>query len=124
MTSEPAPVDIREIPALAALVKEVAATGKRRRLTLDGQDVAVLLPVRPPSARGRRVLPAAAPSIDDDTDPVLVELARRRRQGLGVADQTAGIFHMYARHPPPTPREEKDAFERAVADQVMESMRG
>jgi excisionase family DNA binding protein len=60
---------------------------------------------------------------DDEIDPVLIELERRRRQGLGVTDQTAGILKPYARVSAPTPREEKDAFEQAVADQVVESMR-
>ncbi len=59
----------------------------------------------------------------NEGDPVLIELERRCRQGLGVTDQTAGILKPYARVPAPTPREEKDAFEQAVADQVVESMR-
>lgn len=119
MTNELAPIDIALLPELARLVEEVEATGKRRRLTRGDTDVAVLLPV----AQRRQRLPAPPISVADERDPVIAELERRRRQGLNAAEMTAGILKSYAKSPPPTPAEEKDAFEQAVADQVMESMR-
>ena len=122
MARELQPIDIAAMPELAHLVEEVEATGKRRRITRGDQDVAVLVPASSPAAPRRRPVPAAQPVADED-DPIAAELERRRRQGLGIADQTAGIFKPYAKTPPPTPREEKEAFEQAVAEQVMESMR-
>jgi excisionase family DNA binding protein len=58
-----------------------------------------------------------------EADAVLIELERRRSHGLSITDQTAGILKPYAKVPAPTPHEEKEAFEQAVTDQVVESMR-
>lgn len=119
MTSELEPIDIIQVPELAALVEEVLATGKGRRIARGDLDVAVLPPATP---RRRRLAPNRLP-LQDEGDPVIAELERRRRQGMNVADMTAGILKPCAKTPPPTPREEKEAFEQAVADQVMESSR-
>jgi hypothetical protein len=88
---------------LARVVDEVHRTRRPRVLCRDDQAVAMLSPVTEP--------------------PVSMKAVRSRRERLVIAERTAGIFHQYAKNPPPTPREEKDAFEQAVADQVMESMR-
>ena len=112
MTRDMAAIDISDVPELARLAQEVAEDGRSRVLRAHGTDLAVLTPVRPR---------ATAHPVDED---VLMELARRRRQGLSVTDMTAGILRFYAKTPPPSPREEKEAFEQAVADQVMESMEG
>jgi hypothetical protein len=122
MARELQPIDISAMPELAHLVEEVAATGRRRRLTHGDRDVAVLVPAPSAAAKRRRPIPAAQPAADPD-DPVIAELERRRRQGLNLAEMTAGILAPYAKTPPPTPREEKDAFEQGVAEQVMESLR-
>ena len=66
MTTELSPVDIGQFPALASLIEEVAATGKRRRITRDGKDIAVLLPAIPTRARRRTVHRATAPPADVD----------------------------------------------------------
>ena len=82
-----------------------------------------------PTERNNRDVAYLAPAADaappgaPDPDAVLAELDRRRRQGLGVVAATAGILKPYATHPARSIREtiraEKDAFEQAVADEVM-----
>jgi hypothetical protein len=120
MAQERAVIDISDRPEyrpeLARLVKEVAQDGRPHVLRADGADLAVLSPVRPARHRARHAdrLPP------DDHDELLAELARRRRQGLSWTDATAGILKRYAKTPPPTPREEKDAFEEAVVEGAME----
>jgi hypothetical protein len=119
MASEPQPIDISTIPELERLAREVAEDGQPRLLRADGTDLAILSPVRRAPRKNRASdLPA-----DGEDDDLLRELERRRKLGMSVADMTAGIFKKYAKTPPPTPREEKEAFEQAVAEQVMESMR-
>ena len=103
MSTRPASLDVRTDSELARLVDEVQRTGRPRLLRRDGNDVAILMPL------GGRVR-WRSPRTPDDA--------------LTVVERTAGIFKKYARNPPPTPREEKDAFEQAVADEVMDSMRG
>jgi AbrB family looped-hinge helix DNA binding protein len=39
-----------------------------------------------------------------------------------VAERTAGIFAKYVTGPALSPKEEREAFERAVAEEVVESM--
>ena len=95
MASELAPIDIRQIPELTQLVEEVRATGKPRRLTRDNEDVAVLVPVA--AVRRRPVRPRAS---------------------LSITEETAGIFKNYRLPHPLTPREEREAFEQGVADEV------
>src|SRR4051812_6826519 len=125
MTRELQPIDIAALPELANLVEEVAATGKHRRITRGNRDVAVLVPAPAVAPRRRHRLKPLAPATAtaDADDPLIAELERRHRAGLDLAERTAGILHPFAKTPPPTPREEKDAFEQAVAEQVMDSMR-
>jgi hypothetical protein len=111
MRSELPPIDIAALPELADVVEEVANTGRRRRITRGGRDVAYVTPAA-----------HTPPPAEADADAVLAELARRRRQGLGVVDATAGILRPYVRPMATiqqTIRAEKDAFEQAVADEVM-----
>ncbi|MGH2586434.1 MAG: hypothetical protein ACRDJE_16085 [Dehalococcoidia bacterium] len=121
MARAPATVDVSHIPELVRLAKEVAEDGHSRVLHAGGTDLAVLSPA---AARRARRGPQDADSTQRDiNDHVIAELKRRRQQYRNWATITAGILKPYARIPPPTPREEKDAFEHAVADQVMVSMR-
>ena len=80
MASELSPIDIARIPELAQLVDEVAATGKRRRIVRDGQDVAVLAPAKTGDAarerRFRRMLAVAQRNPEVDGDALLDELER------------------------------------------------
>jgi hypothetical protein len=122
MASELTPVDIRNLPELERLVEEVERTGKRRRITRGDRDVAVLMPAI--SVRRQRRSNAVRRPAIDGTDPILAELERRRRQGLNVADMTAGILKPYVTQSAATVQEtiraEKDAFEQAVADEAVE----
>jgi hypothetical protein len=102
MTSELTPIDIQHLPALAALVDEVCTTRKPRRIMRGNEEVAVLMPV---PARARR------------------RSRQTRGGGTPVTDQTAGILKQYRMERPLTPREEREAFEQGVAEQVTESMR-
>ena len=80
MARELSPIDIARIPELAHLVDEVAATGKRRRIVRDGQDVAVLAPVKTGDVarerRFRRMLAVAQRNPEVDGDALLDELER------------------------------------------------
>jgi hypothetical protein len=102
MPSELAPIDIGQIPAIAALVEEVRATRKPKRIMRGNEEMAILMP---------------APA----------RVRRRPRQTRGgatpVTDQTAGILKQYRLARPLTPHEEREAFEQGVAEQVTESMR-
>jgi hypothetical protein len=97
MTSELTPIDIRQVPELAHLVDEVQATRKPRRIVRDGEDLAVLMPT---PRRSRR--PGAAPP---------------PRTTRGIAARTAGALKQYAKHPPATREEEKEAFAQALAEE-------
>ena len=119
MAIEPRRIDVSAILELACLAREVAEDGQPRLLRANGTDLAILSPVR----RARRKNRAGGLLPDGEGDDVLRELERRRKLGMSVAEMTAGILKPYAKTPPPTPREEKEAFEQAVAEQVMESMR-
>jgi AbrB family looped-hinge helix DNA binding protein len=44
------------------------------------------------------------------------------RRALGVVESTAGVLAKYLQGPPKTIEEETEAFERGVADEVVESM--
>jgi alpha-beta hydrolase superfamily lysophospholipase len=109
MTREHAPIDISAMPEMVRLVDEVARTRRPRVLRHGTKAVAVL-----------------TPAATDDTadDAVLAELERRRRQGLSVTDETAGIFKRYVTQPPLTLAEERDAFEQALADEALERSGG
>ena len=57
MTSEPLPIDLADIPALASVVEEVRRTRRPRLIRRNGEDVALLTPVPPKDRRKRsRVL--------------------------------------------------------------------
>jgi hypothetical protein len=96
-----APIDVDSLPELARLVEEVERTRQPHVLRRDGREVAVLLPA-PGRSRSRT--------------------PRTAEEALAIVERTAGVFKQYAIEPPPTPREEKAAFEQAVVEQVMESM--
>ena len=96
MAAELTPLDIRQLPELAAVVEEVRTTRKRRRILRDQEEIAVLVP---PTPRRRRQ-------------------ARSRTSGPSITEQTAGIFRQYRLARPLTPRQERDAFEQGVADEV------
>jgi hypothetical protein len=98
MASEFSPIDISAIPELARLADEVARTRRPRLLRRGDEAVAVLSPTPVRPARRR-----AEPSIRDPR---------------GIAERTAGALRRYAKRPPATREEEKDAFARAVADEV------
>lgn len=102
MAREPAPIDIRSLPGLAAVIDEMLATCEPRRIVRDDTDVAVLVPISPRRTQGAD---AAGPP-DTEAGDVIAELERRRKRGLSVIDMTAGILSRYAKVPPPTPREE------------------
>jgi hypothetical protein len=102
MASELSPIDIWQLPGLAQLVEEVRATGKPRRITFNNEDVAVLVPVTPKRPRP----------------------ARHRPPHLSITEETAGIFKNYRLARPLTPREERDAFEQGVADEVAGTLGG
>ena len=102
MGSELSPIDITDAPELARLVEEVETTGKRRRFTRGGRDVAVLAPVSQTAAATGHA--------------VLAELERRQRQGLDIVAATAGIVQYDG--PVLTREQEKAAFAQGVADEV------
>jgi hypothetical protein len=84
---------------LTQLVEEARATGKSRRLMRDNEDVAVLVPVATTRQRPARSRPAWP-------------------RTSSIAEETAGIFKDYRLPHPLTPREEQEAFEQGVADEV------
>ncbi len=92
MAEEVSYVDISQNPDLVCLAEEVRATQKPRVLRRDGEDVALLLPVRParPPRMKLRKRPAdyeafrqAAGSWQDvDTDKLLGNIHESRRRSL------------------------------------------
>lgn len=116
MASEGTHIDISGIPELARLARDVAADGRPRLLRADDTDLAILTP----APTEHHAPPAARPLPEPDAAPDAV--IRRRRRHRSVTDLTAGMLHGYAKVPPPSPCEEKDAFEQAVADEVMAGM--
>jgi hypothetical protein len=52
-----------------------------------------------------------------------VSAAGQRRHGQSVVERTAGALKRYAKQPPATIAEEKDAFAQGVADDVAGSLR-
>jgi len=103
MASEQLPLDINSVPALAHLVDEVERTGRARVLARNNRPIAVLVPTT--SVRRSRSL-------------------RPPRDGLAVVERTAGIFRDAAKRPSATIAEETDAFEQAVADEVVHGAGG
>jgi hypothetical protein len=87
MTSELAPIDIRQIPELARLVDEVRTARKSRRIVRDGEELALLVPIRPITRRRKAVtsaddaafLASAGSWQDVDTGTLLTDIAESRR---------------------------------------------
>jgi hypothetical protein len=50
-------------------------------------------------------------------------ISSRANRGQSVVDRTAGALKHYAKQPPATIAEEKDAFVQGVAEEVAESLR-
>jgi hypothetical protein len=96
MAAELTPLDIRQLPELAAVVEEVRTTRKRRRILRGEEEIAVLVPTTPKRPRPPRT----------------------RTAGASITEQTAGIFRQYRLASPLTPRQERDAFEQGVAEEV------
>jgi hypothetical protein len=103
MASERLPLDISSVPELAHLVDEIVRTGRPLVLARNNLPIAVLMPTTGIS-RGRSL--------------------RTPHDGLAVVERTAGIFHDAAKRPPATITEETDAFEQAVADEVVHGAGG
>jgi hypothetical protein len=108
-----APIDITHTPELLRLVDEVETTGQPRVLRRAGEDVAVLMPVRRRATAGRAQRAEAG-----------LPVSHSVRRSLDIVERTAGIFRQYAKHPPLTPEQEREAFEQGVAEQVAESTGG
>ncbi len=51
MTEELSPIDISDMPELLRIVEEVRRTAKPRLLRRDSEDMAILMPTKPPSKR-------------------------------------------------------------------------
>ena len=106
MTRELDSIDVSTIPELARLVDEVQRTRTPRLLRRDNRDVAVLAPA---------IVPEETEAAERAARPL------RFPKG-GVVAATAGIVRYDG--PPLTVEEEREAFERAVAEEVAEGMRG
>jgi hypothetical protein len=107
MAHELPPIDISAMPELAQLADEVARTRRPRPLCRGSTAIAVLYPtpVKPPAPRSARLVPAARGIAE-------------RTAGASITEQTAGIFRQYRLASPLTPRQEHDAFEKGVAEEV------
>ncbi len=93
-------VDVSGLPELARLAEEVRASGRRRVLRRNGEEIAVLAPL----PAGRRRAGGRKPD--------------RTAAALAVVERTAGMFRDAARTPPATIAEETTAFEQGVADEA------
>lgn len=60
MAKEPKRIDISAIPELLNIAEEVRTTKESRLLKRDGEDLALITPVRPVARRIRRGRPTAA----------------------------------------------------------------
>jgi hypothetical protein len=98
MTSELSSMDISALPELVRLAEEVARTRRPRTLRRGSEAVAVLAPTPAQSRRSRS--------------------ARPSRDTRSIAERTAGSLKRYAKQPPATREEEKNAFGQAVAEEV------
>ncbi|HVA18709.1 MAG TPA: hypothetical protein VMU55_00875 [Solirubrobacteraceae bacterium] len=63
MTQELAPIDVSTMPELRRLVEDVQRTQRTQRLTVDSEEVAVLMPAKKPR---RRSYSRARPVTEDD----------------------------------------------------------
>ncbi len=88
MTDDTVAVDIDAIPELARLVEEVCATGTRRVLRRNSENVAVLIPAPRPRRRRGKVLSkedleaflsSAGGWADMDTDTLVANIYADRR---------------------------------------------
>lgn len=88
MAKELKPVDVATVPGLLSIVEEVRASGVARLIKRDGEDLAILAPVKPPKARAPRgktkadyeaLLAAAGSWADVDTDAFLANVGESRR---------------------------------------------
>ncbi len=91
-------IDVSGVPELARLAEEVRASGRRRILRRNGEEIAVLAPL--PATRRRAVR----------------RRPDRTAAALAVVERTAGIFRDAARTPPATIAQETAAFEQGVAE--------
>ena len=90
MARAPRPIDIGNLPELLHLVEEVRGSEEARVLRNDGEDLAILTPLRAPSKRrSRRVktkadyeafLAAAGSWKDVDTDKLVADIYESRRR--------------------------------------------
>jgi hypothetical protein len=88
MTTEPIPINLADIPALASVVEEVRRTRRPRLIRRNGEDVALLTPVPPKRRRKRgRVLTENDPLFD------LIGIGASR----GVGDVAANKYRYLAR---------------------------
>lgn len=131
MARELRPIEIGTIPELVRLADEVERTGRPRRLRHGGRDVAMLVPAPITQDAGSQSLPAHIASHDRDESvaPAAAEYDRRaNRAGPplphypkgGIVAATAGTVRYDG--PVLSPEQEREAFERGVAAEVVESL--
>jgi hypothetical protein len=101
MVHELAPIEISQTPELARLAHEVKASRRPRVLRDHGENVAVIMPLHRLTAT-RHPLPAVPKG--------------------GVITATAGM--LASDLPALSADEERDAFERGLAEQVEEELEG
>jgi hypothetical protein len=101
-------VEITETSELLRIAEEVRATGQPRVIRRDGEEIAVLMPIGP--RRG------GAETSTPTTD-------QRRQSRQSIVERTAGALKHYAKRPPATIAEEKEAFVQGVAEEVAEHRR-
>ena len=68
MAKELRPLDISNVPELLRLVEEVRKSEEPRVLRRDGEDLAILFPVKPPRRRARK---ASADEVARSKDGIL-----------------------------------------------------
>jgi hypothetical protein len=131
MVEELRPIDIGTIPELVRLVDEVERTGRPRRLRHGGRVVAMLVPAPQAADAGSQTVSTPIPPRGRRraTGPVAGAHARRRKRSGrplphypkgGIVAATAGVVQY--RGPVLTVEQERAAFERGVAAEVVESM--
>jgi hypothetical protein len=109
MVREPVSMDISHDPGLLQLAQEVRRTGRPRLLRFDGEDIAVLMPAK---NRARRRATGHRTSISSGGTAAIP-------RGSIVA-RTAGAVRRA--ETPYSREEEREAFERGVAEEVIASM--
>lgn len=114
MTAQRDTFDISDLPELAQAVDAARAAGRRLTIVRDGADVAELVPLDEDLTERTSEAEAYFAEIDAAID--LTE-ALRGLPPNSVTARTAGAARKYGRYPPLTPREEKEAFAQAVAEE-------